>query len=388
MNEPEEVPLSLAERLLGVETVDAARIIGREQVDQALEESHWNPVDIEPALAGLRPPPPALLRREDGKHLLYRNKIHWVAAEPGSGKSFFAQYACMQTLHDGGQVLYLDYESEATDVVSRLKDMGVPKDVLRKQFVYVHPEGGTTMSPGDQAAYTRTVNSRQWTLAILDGTTDSIALEGLDANSGADITRWLHAIPRRLKTAGATILVIDHVVKSSEGRGRWAIGSGHKLAGLDGVSFTLEVIVPFAKAIGKDSHEGKSRLGVGKDRGGDVQALTADDNKTLGMFCMTAYADGTLDPSITADADSSNMAVPYEVFVNIARVLKTYAGSTQKGVVDRTGLSEHETAAGLMLMVEHGWVNVEAIGQSHKHTLTQSGQREFRDDPAVDPEPF
>ena len=386
MNEPD--PLSLAEKLLGVDVADAARIVNAAQLDVALEESHWNPVDLEPALAGLRPPPPALLRREDGKHLLYRNKIHWVAAEPGAGKSFFSQHACAQVLADGGDVLYLDYESEATDVVSRLKDMGVPKDVLRKHFVYVHPEGGTTMTPADTAAYARLVESRPWTFAVLDGTTDSIALEGLDANSGADITRWLQAIPRRLKGAGATVLVIDHVVKSSEGRGRWAIGSGHKLAGLDGVSFTLEVIVPFAKAIGKDSHEGKSRLGVGKDRGGDVQALTADDNRTIGMFTMTSYLDGSLDPSISADADSSNMAVSYETFVNIARVLKTYSGSTQKGICDRLGMSDHEVASGLMLMVENGWVKAEAIGQSHKHSLTQPGQREFRDDPAVDPEPF
>lgn len=387
MTEPD---LTLAEKLLGVDVASDARIANHDRVDSQLEESHWNPVDIEAALAGLRPPPPALMQREDGKHLMYKNKIHWVAAEPGAGKSFLAQYACFQVLTQDvpGNVLYVDYESEAADVVSRLRDMGVPKETLRNHFTYVHPEGGTSMTPGDQAAYTRTLESRDWAFAVLDGTTESIALEGLDPNSGADIALWLQAIPRRLKNAGATVLVIDHVVKSSEGRGRWAIGSGHKLAGLDGVSFTLEVIVPFAKAIGKDEHEGKSRLGVGKDRGGDVQALTADDNKTLGMFCMTAYADGTLAPSLTADADSSNMAVAYEVFVNIARVLKTYAGSTQKGVTDRTGMSEHETATGLLVMVEKGWVKVEPVGQSHKHDLTQAGLREFRDDDPVDSEPF
>jgi hypothetical protein len=48
-------------------------------------------------------------------------------------------------------------------------------------------------------------------------------------------------------------------------------------------------------------------------------------------------------------------------------------------------MSDHEAAAGLLLMVEEGWCKVEPIGQSFKHTLTQNGQREFRDDEGVDP---
>ena len=100
---------------------------------------------------------------------------------------------------------------------------------------------------------------------------------------------------------------------------------------------------------------------------------------------MTAWADGSLDPSITDNADSSTVNVAYETFVNIARVLKTYPGSTQKGIVDRTGMSDQESATGLMVMVENDWIKVEPIGQSFKHTLTQAGQREFRDDEGVDP---
>ena len=387
MTEPE---LSVAERLLGVDIAGEARIENAAKVDTQMEASTWNFVDLEPALLGLRPPPPALMARDDNKFLMYRNKIHWVAAEPGAGKSFLAQMVCAQELLNdpAGDVLYLDYESESTDVVGRLIDMGVPKDVLREHFFYIHPETGTEMSAGDKAAFVRSVEARSWVFAVLDGTTDSIALEGLDPNSGADIARWLSAIPRKLKAAGATVLVVDHVVKSSEGRGRWAIGSGHKLAGLDGVSFTLEVIVPFAKAVGCDEYTGKSRLGCGKDRGGDVQALTADDNKTLGMFQMTAYADGTLEPWISADADASTVTVAYETFVALARVLKTYPGSTQRGITDKTGLSDHEAGSGLLLMVEKGWCKVEPIGQSHKHTLTQEGLREFRDDDPLDTELF
>jgi len=383
-NDSEQSP-SLAERLLGADVVAGAGIDRKDKVDAQMAESFWNPADLEPALLGLRPPPPSLLSRDDGKHVLYKNKIHWFQGEPGSMKSMLAQHACVQQLALDNDVLYIDYESEILDVVSRLMDMGATKDQLRKRFVYVHPEGATDMSPGDKAAYLRMVESREWGLAVLDGTTDSIALEGLDANSGADITLWLQAIPRRLKAAGATVVVIDHVAKSSDGRGRWAIGSGHKLAGLDGVSFTLDIITPLAKAVGRDEYTGKARVLVNKDRGGDVQALCADDNKTLGMFTVTAYADGTLDCSLFAEADSTSMNVAYEVFVAIARVLKTYPGSTQKAITDRTGMSDHEAAAGLLLMVESGWCKVEPIGQSFKHTLTPNGQREFRDDEGVDP---
>jgi len=372
----------LAAKLLGQNFADQVRVEDSERLETQMEASKWNPADITDALNGLRPPPPQLLKRSDGKSLLYQGKIHWFQGEPGSMKSMLAQHAVQQVLMDpdGGPCLYIDYESEGTDVVGRLIDLGVPRDVIAERFDYVHPEGGTTMSPGDLAAYNRLVSSRPWSLVVLDGTTDSIAFEGLEANSGGDIARWLQAIPRKLQATGATVVVIDHVAKSTEGRGRWAIGSGHKLAGLDGVSFTLEMIVPLAKAVDKPEHTGVAKVVVNKDRGGDVQALCGDDNRTVGMLRITAYQDGTLDARVEDDTTSVAMDVAYEVFVAVGRALKTYPGATGKQVINSTGLSEYEASAGLLQMVERGWVKAEAAGASFKHTLTQAGVREFRDD--------
>ena len=377
MSEPEEP--SLAERLLGTEVTMTARYEMADRVKEQLEVSKWLPANLEDALAGLRPPPPSMLARSDGKHILYQGKIHWFQGEPGSMKSMLAQHAVVQVLAAGGDCLYLDYESEALDVVGRLVDMGATPDQLRAHFTYVHPEGGTHMSPGDHEAFLATVASKPWALCVLDGTTDSIAFEGLDANSGADISTWLSAIPRRLQKTGATVVVIDHVAKAAEGRGRWAIGSGHKLAGLDGVSFTLTTLVPLAKAVGKPEHTGKALVTVNKDRGGDVQALCGEDNKTIGALIITAYANGELHASLDANVEATQIDVAYEVFVTVAKVLKTYPGAVGSAVVKATGLSEHEVAACLLQMVDKGWCAVEGVGQSFKHKLTVSGQREFRE---------
>jgi hypothetical protein len=49
------------------------------------------------------------------------------------------------------------------------------------------------------------------------------------------VASWLELLPRWAARLGAAVLVLDHVVKNVETRGRWATGSQHKLAGLDGV---------------------------------------------------------------------------------------------------------------------------------------------------------
>ena len=43
-----------------------------------------------------------------------------------------------------------------------------------------------------------------------------------------DVAAWLQRAPRLALKLGAAVLVLDHVVKSFEARGRYAIGAGHK----------------------------------------------------------------------------------------------------------------------------------------------------------------
>lgn len=74
-------------------------------------------------------------------------------------------------------------------------------------------------------------------------------------------------MPRRLaeRTGGAVVLV-DHVTKDSESRGRFAIGRQAKMAALDGAAYVVEVIEPLGVGM-----VGRVALRVGKDRPGQVR---------------------------------------------------------------------------------------------------------------------
>jgi hypothetical protein len=60
-------------------------------------------------------------------------------------------------------------------------------------------------------------------------------------------------------------VVIDHVVKSKDGAGRWARGSGAKLAVVDGVAYLIDPMVPFSQ-----TQSGHAQLRVAKDRHGSI----------------------------------------------------------------------------------------------------------------------
>ena len=61
---------------------------------------------------------------------------------------------------------------------------------------------------------------------------------------------------------------MDHVTKAEEGRGRWARGSGAKLALVDGAAYSLNVSAAFSRYV-----SGSGTLTVAKDRHGMVGAV-------------------------------------------------------------------------------------------------------------------
>ena len=102
----------------------------------------WVPVDLVPYLDGTHTPPTAdLLRRSDGQGLVYPGRVHWLAGEPGSLKSWLALLACTQQIHAGHTVIYVDFEDGAAGIVGRLLALGVSADQIQTHFSYLSPEG-------------------------------------------------------------------------------------------------------------------------------------------------------------------------------------------------------------------------------------------------------
>src|SRR3954465_10608280 len=98
------------------------------------------------------------------------------------------------------------------------------------------------------------------TLTIVDAAAGAYDVSGLDDNKRAEVERFGRTWIVPFWQAGGTTLLLDHVVKNSETRGRYAIGSERKLGQVD-VHLGLEALTN----ISRGGH-GLIRVTVHKDR--------------------------------------------------------------------------------------------------------------------------
>jgi hypothetical protein len=106
-------------------------------------------------------------------------------------------------------------------------------------------------------------------------------------------------LPLAEKT-GAAVVAVDHVTKGSERNG-FAIGSQHKIAGLTGAGYTMEMVDPFGRG-----RSGKAVIRVGsKDREGYVIGVALEDGADsdgllVGEFRLDATQFATVDGSLVS----------------------------------------------------------------------------------------
>ena len=90
--------------------------------------------------------------------------------------------------------------------------------------------------------------ARSPTLAVLDGVTNSMTLEGLSLKDNTEVAQFYTRLPRWIARRGPAVLLLDHVAKSIDGRGRFALGAQAKLAEIDGAAYTITMTQPFGRA--------------------------------------------------------------------------------------------------------------------------------------------
>ena len=226
----------------------------------------WQPVDLAEVLAGRWEAPKATVgRRSDGRGLFYPGKAHTIASESEGGKTWLALIAAADEIAAGNHVGYVDFEDAEGPVVWRLLTLGVPPEEIAKGFHYFRPE--TPISdPLAQVDITRFMSSVSPSLVILDGITEGMTLHGLDPLNNKDAATFGRMLVRPLTSYGAAVVSLDHVTKSAEGRGRYAIGAVHKLNALDGAAYVLENRSKIGRGL-----VGRSTILIAKDRPGDLR---------------------------------------------------------------------------------------------------------------------
>ena len=254
-----------------------------------IADSSWIPRIIE-SLDLESDTEPEMLRREDGHFILYPGKINAVFGESESGKTWVALEAVRQELNKGKRVFYIDFEDSARGILNRLKTLKTSEEALSR-FLYANPD--TPYSPAISEALMATLSEFEPSLIVVDGVNAAMNLMGLDLEKNKDATEFSQKILRPLRTFGSGILTIDHVTKSKDTRGNYAIGAQAKRADIDGVAISVSVEQPFGRGT-----DGAVALTVTKDRPGFVRAI-CPDAKTLGMANIRSHEDGTLTLSIS-----------------------------------------------------------------------------------------
>lgn len=229
--------------------------------------SSWKPVELKDYFDGLfQAPQASILRRSDGNGLIYPGRVHSIYGESESGKSWVAQIATAELLRNDKKVIYIDFESDAIEIVNRLKGLKVSRANLLQYLTYIRPDGARDVS---DPYWLDILQPHRADLVIIDGVTESLTMWGGETKDNDAITRWMRIFPRTVASAsGAAVVLIDHITKNADTRGRFAIGGQAKLATIDGAAYLVEPIEPLAPG-----RTGVLTMRVTKDRPGQVRRI-------------------------------------------------------------------------------------------------------------------
>jgi hypothetical protein len=212
----------------------------------------WNPIDLRQL--GDRPNVTVGL-----SGLGYPGRRHRWQGPPESAKTTVAYIVLLEEARQGRPVLVVDFEMGPHDARDRFRDLGATDSDLER-VLFVEPE-----TPASENTLDELVQEWQPTVVLFDSSAGAFDLHGLDDNKRADTERLARLLVDPLRDRDVASIVLDHVVKAQEQRGKWAIGSERKLGGVD-VALSFDAKVPLSRG-----HTGLVRITVAKDRLGHLR---------------------------------------------------------------------------------------------------------------------
>ncbi len=225
----------------------------RPEPGQAIRPFH--PVDLVPlAKAGI--PAPELLCDE----LLYRGGLHSLAGPPDCGKSTLLYRWMLGLLAQGETVVLFDEESGQEQVVEKLLALGGEPHHLER-LVYVEFPG-RQWDDADKLGLQQLLARTQPAMVGFDSSSAFLTLGDRDEDRAPDVTAFYKGVLlQAAREHNTAVVVLDHIPKDLK-NGRYARGSGAKLATVD-VAVMVDAIKPFNR-----HQSGLLKLRVTKDRRG------------------------------------------------------------------------------------------------------------------------
>jgi hypothetical protein len=290
----------------------------------------WRPVDLGTILDGTHKPiTPDVGGRTDGVGMFYPGRCHTIASESEAGKSWLAEHCAVYELDRGQHVIWIDFEDEAVGVAGRLLALGVDPNVIRERFHYIRPESPITdvVSRGDLAEL---IGDTRPSYAAIDGVTEGMVLHGLDPLSNKDCATFGRFLPTAIAGQGPAVVSLDHVTKSPDGRGRYAIGAVHKLNGLNGAAYLLDNRAPFGIGV-----KGTSTIKIAKDRPGQIRRHCLPGAGGLhwyGDLVLDSHDELFAELDVVAPTAKDPLWRPTEVMARVAAALTEHGPLAQRRI--------------------------------------------------------
>jgi hypothetical protein len=349
------------------------------QTDLEAKGNGWE--DLSWILTGSLPEieAPTCLEREHGNGaLFYRGRVNGVFGDPETAKSWLAMCAVAEALNNGERAVYLDVDHNgSTEIAVRLMKLGASAEAV------ADPDAFRVYQPEDTAGLVEFVSDMlAWRpgMAVVDSLGEIVPMLGLSSVDNDDITRALRGVVKPLAhTAGACVIVIDHLPKGSDARSSgYAIGGTAKKRSVDG-SYLLATI----KTMPAPGVRGEVYLNIEKDRNGGLRAIS--NGKQAGLFVLdsTAGEETTWHistnaplPSVDEAAHSSSVLLPIMHRISAFLLAQTEAVSERAVVKALNGTGDGSGKAGsakerrvaLGRLVELGYVTVDVTGKTKKHS--------------------
>lgn len=331
----------------------------------------WAPIDLGPYLDGTHVAPTAtLLQRSDGLGLLYPRMTHSLHGESESGKSWVALWELSRLIKAEMSCAMVDFESDAGVVVSRLLLLGTPPALISKWFHYRRPERSPAGDEQELAAW-NLLMAAAYVLVVLDGVTDAMGLFGKASKDNDDAAAFAKLLPRQIADrTGAAVLMIDHVTKDKDGRGRFALGGQAKMASLTGAAYTVDVVSPLGEGM-----RGELELRVAKDRHGRIRGqagpMRSDRTQAVARFIFDSSSPWApvvgLEPQV--DEEATAQAASDARLSRIVDYLRRYPGQSQAQIRTECSIRMGDVAPLLAELESSGVIRIEKIGQKHTHTV-------------------
>ena len=316
---------SLGELMAPTPNLTVVPDIDPDHVEAAKERSSWypRPLDLDGEDDDVHA---EFLSRTDGNRLFYRGKINALLGESESGKTWVALMAVKQALEIEQNVIYLDFEDSGKGILSRLRSLGV-EDRRFKTFTYANPDQNLSLE--ERIDLVDALQEIKPELIIVDGVNAAMTLLNLELTSNRDATFFSQQLLKPLALSGACVITIDHVPKSKDNRGNYAIGAQAKRADINGCAIAVEVVHPFGRGI-----SGELNLKVTKDRPGAVRALDAKEAKFVGRVFINSTAEGMVTMKVESPQTASgDRTRPTHLMESVSKILEAAMMPLSKSAV-------------------------------------------------------